>query len=70
MEPNMLLPFGPSPSIFGTMKGLLLLPVLRPTLGKEGREGRLFQRLSRNPPLQAVGGGPNPPGGGGGGGGN
>ena len=66
----MLLPFGPSPSIFGTMKGLLLLPVLMPTLGKEGREGRLFQRLSRNPPLQAVDGGPNPPGGGGGAGGN
>ena len=34
----MLLPISPSPSIFGTTKGLLLLPVLRPTPGKEGRE--------------------------------
>ena len=66
----MLLPIGPSRSIFGTTKGLLLLPVLRPRPGKEGRKARLFQRLSKNPPLWAVGGGPNPPGGGGGGGGN
>ena len=66
IEPNILLPIGPSPSIFGTTKGLLLLlPALRPTPGNVGREGRLFQRLSRNPPLPGA-----PKAGGGGGGGN
>ena len=68
IEPNKLLPIGSSPSILGTRKGLLLL--LRP--GKEGRPGRLFQRLSRNPPLSGAPKGREPPGGappGGGGGG-